>query len=251
MLNAVIIMIFLLIGVGIGVAAMALVRINYGGDGNEARAARASFQEKLATARDSAARLDKTINDYMEYQSLRADVAKLAGQGYTPTSAPVQQESVRDWIAAQPSFARAACEYVMKNGTPEEVSELIDRFNADTGQTAAKSDQPDRAEVPTADATTRHQLILAAFDLALAAKQVITDCFAPLPVDMTAGEKKAVFALDRANMAFEIARKNYEGMCPVIHVKLEPFNPIAEDLVLGKGEWEKILKKLNSKKGGV
>jgi hypothetical protein len=101
-----------------------------------------------------------------------------------------------------------------------------------------------------ADATTQHQLILAAFDLALASKQVITDCFAPLPVDMTADEKKAVFALDRANRAFALARESYEGRCPIIPVKPKPFNPIAEELVLGKGEWEKILKKLDGKKGG-
>lgn len=48
-----------------------------------------------------------------------------------------ESRELAEWIAAQPSFARAACEYVMHAGNTAEVIELFDRFKTDTGRTPA------------------------------------------------------------------------------------------------------------------
>jgi len=48
-----------------------------------------------------------------------------------------ESRELAEWVAAQPSFARAACEYVMQAGNTAEVIELFDRFKTDTGRTPA------------------------------------------------------------------------------------------------------------------
>lgn len=47
----------------------------------------------------------------------------------------VESKELADWIAAQPSFARAGFESVLANGTAAEAIELFDTFKAATGKT--------------------------------------------------------------------------------------------------------------------
>lgn len=51
-----------------------------------------------------------------------------------------ESKELADWIAAQPSFARAGLEAVLKQGTASEVVEMLDAFKSSTGRTQPATD---------------------------------------------------------------------------------------------------------------
>jgi hypothetical protein len=80
----------------------------------------------------------------------------------------VESKELADWIASQPSFARAGYETVLLQGSQQEVIELFDSFKQGTGFTPAAADTPAPAG-----------------DVKAAAKAVIANTPAPVPASLS------------------------------------------------------------------
>lgn len=60
------------------------------------------------------------------------------------------QESLVSWAESQPAYLREAYQYVMKNGSPEDVADLVERYKKETeSNTVVESPKQKATELPT------------------------------------------------------------------------------------------------------
>lgn len=93
-------------------------------------------------------------NDLAPIQKLHADTTTQSHYGAILQKHPdadsiVESKELAEWIASQPSFARAGFQAVLQKGTTAEVIEFFDTFKAATGKT---NQQTTAAPVAVADA---------------------------------------------------------------------------------------------------
>ncbi|TLP68228.1 hypothetical protein FEA48_30715 [Pseudomonas nitroreducens] len=91
-------------------------------------------------------------------------------QAHPDADSIFESKELADWVASQPSFVRDSCQQVLKDGTANQVVELIDRFKQDTG--AAQQDA-------TAASQSSEE------ELKAAAKKVIDSAKPPVPASLT------------------------------------------------------------------
>lgn len=102
-------------------------------------------QEQVAAA------LDKALAPMQQKQQADAVNTHLSSiyAAHPDADSIAESKELADWIAAQPSFARAGYQAVLQQGTTAEVIEFFDTFKQATGK-AAQQNTPEQSDVSAA-----------------------------------------------------------------------------------------------------
>jgi hypothetical protein len=95
--------------------------------------------------------VSKVYQPYMEMVSQLADHAQVSQLKEAVPDYNDVRGQVVDWVNKQPTYLQVAYNHVINNGTADEVTDLIHRFKADTGQAAAPAAAAPVAKKPATE----------------------------------------------------------------------------------------------------
>lgn len=92
----------------------------------------------------------KELGPLLETVQALAQKTALTDLRSSVTDYDTVRERVVEWVGKQPTYLQVAYDHVIKNGTSEEVVDLVDRWRRDTGTAAAAPPSPAKTALPTA-----------------------------------------------------------------------------------------------------
>ena len=112
---------------------------------NEALRRRAEYRQLVDYVFGEVAKELRPLLETVEVLATRTHLTELQS---TVTDYDGVRDKVVDWVGTQPKYLQVAYEHVIKQGTVDEIADLVDRYKRDTGQSAAPAAAPARKTEP-------------------------------------------------------------------------------------------------------